>query len=272
MPSRFTEHDTETYYDAEDDVYRSFWDSAGSLHWGVFDERTGDDFLKACANANDIMVREALIDKNSRVLDLGCGNGTTATWLCRSQGCRVTGIDLSGVRVDNANEALRTQSDEVQNRLVFKKASGTELPFHVGEFSHVWSQATFYHIHDKEAALREAYRVLEPGGKLVFDDLIKPKPDISPEARQYVYDRLLFDTDYTFESYQVALRSLGFSVLRAQDLSRHLQQSYSCLSKIVVSHDRGHEEKYQALSYAYDQSVQAVERHELGWALYICQK
>ena len=36
-PSRFSERETEEYYNAEDALYRSFWDAEGSLHWGVFD-------------------------------------------------------------------------------------------------------------------------------------------------------------------------------------------------------------------------------------------
>ena len=34
MTSRFSEQETEAFYDAEDALYRSFWDSDGSLHWG----------------------------------------------------------------------------------------------------------------------------------------------------------------------------------------------------------------------------------------------
>ena len=98
MRSQFTEHDTETFYDAEDALYRSFWDSEGSLHWGWFDDTTGDDFLKACSNLNRIMAEKAGISSQSRVLDLGCGNGNTATWLCKSTGCRVTGVDLTPSR------------------------------------------------------------------------------------------------------------------------------------------------------------------------------
>ncbi len=63
MRSRFTEHDTETFYDAEDALYRSFWDSEGSLHWGWFDDATSGDFLKACANLNRIMAKKASISR-----------------------------------------------------------------------------------------------------------------------------------------------------------------------------------------------------------------
>ena len=66
MSSKFTEQETESYYDSEDAIYRSFWDEDGSVHWGVFDDSTGDDFLKACANLNDIMVDKGRIDSSSR--------------------------------------------------------------------------------------------------------------------------------------------------------------------------------------------------------------
>ncbi len=273
MPSRFTEQDTETYYDEEDAIYRSFWDEEGSLHWGYFDEGTGSDFLKACANLNEIMARKASLGSTSKVLDLGCGNGITAMWLGATiAGCRITGIDLSGVRIDNANQALQAQPSGLRDRLRFEKASATDLAYEDGAFTHVWSQAVIYHIHDKEAALREAYRVLEPGGILIFDDLIKPKSPVSPAAKTHVYDRLLFDTDFSFQSYQEALRNTGFQVLEAEDLSQHLKTSYQCLEEITLGRKGDHSEKYRALSLAYQQMALAVDNSELGWGLYVWQK
>ena len=272
MSSKFTEQETEAFYDSEDALYRSFWDKEGSLHWGIFDGSTGRDFLKACANLNAIMAGKANIGRESRVLDMGCGNGTTATWLCRTQGCRVTGVDLSGVRIGNAIESLGDQPEDVRQRLGFEKGSVTALPFEDGSFTHVWSQATFYHVHDKQAALREAYRVLAEGGTLVFDDLIKPKPQVSENARTYVYNRLLFDTDFNFHSYQTALQDAGFQVAEALDLSPHLRTSYQCLSEAAQAHGQEHGEHYLQLSAAYDQMVKAIEDNELGWGFYLCRK
>ena len=113
-PSRFSERDTEEYYDAEDALYRSFWDAEGSLHWGIFtgqdepgdgaDARAG--FLAACSRLNEIMLANSGINETARVLDLGCGNGNTAAWLCRATGAHVTGVDLSGVRIANAIASL----------------------------------------------------------------------------------------------------------------------------------------------------------------------
>ena len=277
-PSRFSERETEEYYDAEDALYRSFWDAEGSLHWGIFDAPeepvadVRDSFLTACSRLDDIMLENSGIDGAAQVLDLGCGNGNTATWLCRRTGAHVTGIDLSGVRIANAIES-RNGVPELAPRLEFHKASATELPFADGVFSHVWSQATIYHIPDKAKTLQEAYRVLQPGGVMVFDDLTKPRPDISDEARTFVYDRLLFDTDFSFHSYMDALRETGFKVLEARDLSAHLARSYSCLSQMAAAGaDPDRQERFNALSDAYLKMVSAVRNDELGWAQYLCVK
>ena len=282
-PRRFSERETEEYYDAEDTLYRSFWDSAGSLHWGVFDQPANEspagesgnvraDFLSACSRLNDIMLANAGINGEARVLDLGCGNGNTAMWLSRTTGAKVTGVDLSGVRIANAIESLQ-KSPDLASRVEFHKASATDLPFADGIFTHVWSQATIYHIPDKIKTLQEAYRVLQPSGTMVFDDLIKPKPDISDEARTFVYDRLLFDTDFSFYSYMDALRETGFRVLEARDLSAHLARSYGCLSEMAASaNDAERQDRFTALSDAYLKMVNAVQNAELGWAQYLCVK
>ena len=272
MRSQFTEQETEAFYDAEDALYRSFWDSQGSLHWGFFDQETGDDFLEACANLNRIMAKKADISSGSRVLDMGCGNGNTAAWLSRSTGCRVTGIDLSGVRVDNANAAAQELPTEIGSLLEFRKASATSLPFDDHSFTHVWSQATIYHVHEKRQALEQAYRTLEPDGIFVFDDLIKPKPDISENAQKYVYQRLLFDTPFSFSSYQETLTEVGFHVLEAHDLSDHLKQSYQCLGKMARDRSEGEGDQFQQLSLAYQQMVEAIDNQELGWGMYLCRK
>ncbi len=273
MVSRFSEEETESYYDAEDAIYQTVWDEEGSVHWGLFDDSTGTDFLKACANLNLTMVNKGSIGQDSRVLDLGCGNGTTAIWLAGQSGGQVTGIDLSGVRVANALEKRATLEPGLRERLAFEKASATELPFPNDAFTHIWSQAVIYHVPDKRKVLSEAYRVLGNGGIMVFDDLVRPKREISADAQTYVYDRLLFDTEFSFESYQQALQDQGFEVLEAVDLSSHLRQSYLCLSERTPKDETLPEaEHYQWLTTAYIETAAAADRDELGWGLFICRK
>ena len=276
---RFSEAETEQYYDAEDVIYRSVWDADGSVHWGIFDNELNGDlsireqFLAAGIRLNELMVEYGAIGENSRVLDVGCGNGAAATWLCRTTGAHVTGIDLSGVRIANAVESLE-KVPELSGKLAFEKASATELPFQEGAFTHVWSQATIYHVPDKLKVLEEAYRVLEPGGTIIFDDLIKPRQEISEKSRKFVYDRLLFDTDFSFYSYMDALTGVGFRVLQARDISSHLAQSYTYLSKLasIAEGPEGYQERFDYLADAYMKTVEAINENDLGWAQYLCIK
>ena len=163
-------------------------------------------------------------------------------------------------------------SPESQALLDFQKASATELPFADGAFTRVWSQAVIYHVPDKRKVLEEVYRVLEYGGILVFDDLLKPQPQVGPEAQKYVYDRLLFDTEFSFESYQRALISQGFKMLSAENLSEHLKTSYLLLADRTPKNTGEHEEHFQELTTAYQQTAAAVDRNEIGWGLFVCQK
>ena len=116
------------------------------------------------------------------------------------------------------------------------------------------------------------YRVLEKGGILVFDDLIKPQPVISEDAQKYVYDRLLYDTPFSFDSYQEALKSKGFEIIEALDISQHIKQSYLRLSERTPKAEGENAEHYAWLSNAYKETARAVDNHELGWGLYICRK
>ena len=272
MQSKFTEQDTERFYDEEDTVYRSFWDPEGSLHWGYFDETTGDDFLTASRHLNDVMLARGGMDASSIVLDLGCGNGNATNWLAEQTGARVTGIDLSGVRVDNAIEAAKKLPPGVGSRLTFKKASATELPFDDDTFTHIWCQATIYHVHDKHTALAEAYRVLQPGGLLVLDDLTKPNAQITAESQKHVYDRLLFDTPFSFQGYQDGLKSHGFKIEYAEDLAEHLGKSYTRLGEMAKAATDAGKGDFSSLVEAYGYMVKAIETGDLGWGLYICRK
>ena len=276
---RFSEQETEEYYDAEDVIYRSIWDADGSVHWGVFDkEPMGSDhireeFLAAGIRLNELMVEYSGIGATSRVLDVGCGNGTNVIWVSRNTGAKATGIDLSGVRIANAVASME-QVPDLAGKIAFEKASATDLPFAEGTFTHVWSQATIYHVPDKVKVLEEAYRVLEPGGQFIFDDLTKPTPDISESARKFVYDRLLFDTDFSFYSYMEALRDIGFKVLQARDLSSHLARSYTYLSRLasIAEGPEGYQDRFDYLTDAYMKTVEAINNDELGWAQYLCVK
>lgn len=263
--SRFSETETEAFYDAEDGLYRSFWDSEGSLHWGYFHDlkaQTATDFIPACQRWNEYMLESSGITASSKVLDVGCGNGNTAIWLAQKTGCEVIGVDLSAVRVNNAIAKAEAFPDL---RVQFQKASATQLPFDEGTFTHVWSQATLYHVHQRAAALAEIYRVLKNRGIFLFDDLTTPQKPISAKARQYTYDRLLFEPTDSHDEYIDRLCQLGLMVVQSKDLTQHLHKSYELLSQLAQA-------QYPDLSAAYDRMGEVIGMGELGWSFFEGEK
>ncbi|AOY78507.1 MULTISPECIES: class I SAM-dependent methyltransferase [Moorena] len=265
--SKFTEAQTEALFDdrERDQRFRSFWDPEGSLHWGYFEnlaKARPEDFVPACKRWDEYMLAQSGITADSRVLEVACGNGNAAVWLAQQTGCEVVGIDISSSYIENARAKA---SNFPSLRVSFQKESALNLPFPDGSFTHAWSQGALYHIHEREKALAEVYRVLGAGGIFLFDDLVTPVQEISETARKYVYDRQRVDPTYSPEVYTEKLTQIGFNVLQVKEMSEHLKKSYELVSELA-------REAYPDLSVAFDKTQEAITARELGWCFYLCDK
>ncbi|MEK6872498.1 MAG: class I SAM-dependent methyltransferase, partial [Nanoarchaeota archaeon] len=250
----------------------SFWDSSGILHWGLFQD--DEDIVSASNNLTNDMIEKTKISESSNVLNIGCGNGEVDVQTVKKIGCKITGIDLSGVRIENAKKKI---TQKLKNKLNFIHTSATNLPFDDGAFSHVISQSTIYHVHNKQKALSEIYRVLQRGGIFVFDDLVKPKPNVSRDTQKFVYERLLFDTPFSFKTYQEELRKHGFEVIEARDETKNMKKTYQKLCRILEEKIKNNEnpkfhERYQYLIKAYKKTIKATNKNEIGWVIFVCKK
>jgi ubiquinone/menaquinone biosynthesis C-methylase UbiE len=50
-------------------------------------------------------------------------------------------------------------------RVTFVQSDATRLPFAAGSFTHAYSFEAFVHVREKNAALAEIFRVLQPGSR-----------------------------------------------------------------------------------------------------------
>lgn len=123
----------------------------------------------------------------SSVLEIGCGVGAQIRIICRKYpNVTVHGVDISDKQIDRAENLL---SKEIQEGRVFlKTASASELPHENESFDAVFICFVLEHLNDPNQAIREAKRVLKPGGKLVctevFNDALFIYPN-SPTIMQY---------------------------------------------------------------------------------------
>ncbi len=124
------------------------------------------------------------IDRETRVLDVGCASGKTACYLARRHGCRVVGVDLIERMVERASE--RAAREGVAERVSFRVASALELPFEDGRFDVVLGEFITGLLEDKTAALREYLRVTRLGGGVGLNEATWIRSPPPTELAEYL--------------------------------------------------------------------------------------
>ncbi len=104
-----------------------------------------------------------------KILDVGCGIGGSARFLASNYGCFVTGIDITEEYCNAAAELSKLL--KLENKTEFHHADTIDLPFEKESFDIVWSEHVQMNVENKQKLYEEIYRVLKPGGKLIFYDV-----------------------------------------------------------------------------------------------------
>jgi len=116
-------------------------------------------------------------DGEGQALDIGCGNGALAIQMAKKYPqASIVGIDYWGGSWEYSQGVCErnAQVEGVGQRVTFRKASASSLPFPDGCFDAAVSNLVFHEVADaadKRAVIREALRVVKKGGKFAFQDL-----------------------------------------------------------------------------------------------------
>jgi ubiquinone/menaquinone biosynthesis C-methylase UbiE len=108
---------------------------------------------------------------NSFVLELGCGSGGYALHLAERVGCRLVGLDINAPGVRNANQLAWTRG--LAPKVRFEECDvAKNLPFDDQTFDAVFSNDVLCHLPGRIEVLGEMFRVLKPGGRMLFSDAL----------------------------------------------------------------------------------------------------
>jgi len=141
-----------------------------------------------------------------RILDLGCGSCGLAQFLRKTYRQRVTGVDISDGSFPRHDAPLEKRSP-----LRCVKADAAQLDFvRDGAVDAVVSMWALHEMADAQGMLREARRVLRPGGEVLIVDF----------PRGSLAQRLWNENYYTPFEIDHMLVGAGFRETRAKPIER----------------------------------------------------
>lgn len=263
---------TQAYYDGPaSEIYRTVW--ADNIHMGIIPYE-GASLHESMDYTNKVMAEAAGITSSDKVLDLGCGYGSTGRYLAANYGCTVVGQTISNEELKIAQQ--RGKESEVSHLLTFEWGDFHNIEYPDASFEVVWSQEAFLHGADKDKILGECFRVLKPGGTLIFSDILVRRD--TPQAdRERLYARLNTVDIWDLPDYQEGLKKHGFELLKAEDHSQYVAPTYGGVVSQVRANrselaERIGEETVDKTIDQLDFWVRSANDGKVGWGIFLAKK
>ncbi len=157
------------------------------------------------------------VDASWRLLDLCSGWGGPTRYLASRFGCQITGVDITQRSVDLARSL--SEGSDVASLVSFRQGSALDIPLGARDVDLVWSQDALCHVPERHRAIEECFRVLRPGGYLVFTDWLKTDHITTSELEAFA-TAWSFPTLETMAGYEKMLATTGFDVVSAEGVGR----------------------------------------------------
>src|SRR5258708_19637633 len=163
------------------------------------------------------------ITPGGKILDGGCGFGGSSIYLAKRYQAEATGITISPVQVETANQAA--QKARVNAKFLLMDAEAMEFNT---LFDAVWSVESIAHYQDKERFFASAAKLLKPNGILAIIDWFKKanlKPGEYEKFLQPIEKGMLVELR-TMEEYETLLASNGLKIMKSEILNRNCAKTW----------------------------------------------
>jgi len=263
---------TKRYYDgAADTIYREIWGE--NIHLGLFEDE-GETLQAANERTNEHLASIANLSPDQTVLEVGCGYGATARFLARTVGCQVVATNISDRELTEARRLTEAAGLDGKVTFAYGDFHGLDVPDE--QFDVYWCQESFLHAADKEQVLREAYRVLKPGGRFVLSELVV-RDGTPDDIRERIYERIGAPVMWDATDYRQTLQNLGFRVEIEEDWSPNVARTYGWVRSQLEERRSEFEDKIgrdlvDRTSRALQFWVDTANDGCIGWHFFIADK
>lgn len=195
----------------------------GYMNFGLWDGAT--EYARAAERMVERLGELLALTGDARVIDAACGRGTQDLYLLeRFAPAHIDALDITRRNIELANSQARPG-------VRFHHASATRLPFPDGSFSHALCVEAAHHFDTRETYLREANRVLRPGGRIALADIVLAREPRTRTERTLIGAamalwRIPRANRVSESGYRDTLARAGFADARLEDVSAHTFPGY----------------------------------------------
>ncbi|MDJ0800433.1 MAG: class I SAM-dependent methyltransferase [Calothrix sp. MO_167.B12] len=218
-----------------------------------------DDEVITPKEACDLLMSKLLDfipEKQGDILDVACGKGETTRYLTKFYSPdKITGINISEKQLSDCRKNLPATT--------FQLMDATSLQFENNSFDTVICVEAAFHFNTRERFLKEALRVLKPGGYLVLSDIL-----LTSEGEENFLHRVE-DENYVqdVDAYEALCRQVGFESIAIVDATencwrRHYRYAVEFVHEKFLNHQLDFSTLQHYMSFYYRQ-VEALKYYLL---------
>ncbi|OOG27161.1 SAM-dependent methyltransferase [Thioalkalivibrio denitrificans] len=223
------------YYNSDDadTFYHRVW-GGEDIHVGLYesdDEPIFDASRRTVARMGDLLGEPSA---DTHILDMGAGYGGSARYLASTFGCRVVALNLS--EVENERNREKNRAHHLDKLIEVVDGSFESVPYPDESFDVVWSQDAILHSGNRRQVIREAARLLKPGGIFIFTDPMQT--DDCPEGvLEPILARIHLETLGSPAFYREACASEGLKELGFEEHADQLPRHYTRVLRETEAHE-----------------------------------
>lgn len=168
---------------------------------------------------------EALgVNAQSMLLDIGCRDAKHTCELVQRFGSTALGIDPVDDHLQRAHQ--RISERQLTERLKVMKGRIEAIPTPPQKFDYIWCRDVLNHVPDLRLAMREAYRVLRPGGwMLIYQTFATPLLE-PPEAARLYLPLAIIPANMSTAYFEEVTRHAGFQLLEKDIIGSEWREAW----------------------------------------------
>ncbi len=247
---------TKNYYDSDDahNFYYTIW-GGEDLHLGIYESEKDSIFEASRRTIRRMAEKSAFVGEKARVIDLGGGFSGSARYLAKNYGWEVVVLNLS--EAENQRGRKMNKEQGLDHLIEVKDGSFNNIPYPDESFDIVWSQDAILHSDNRSKVIDEAYRVLKPGGEMIFTDPMQS--DSCPEGvLQPIYDRIHLLSLGSPGFYRDYAKRIGFQDMGFEPLDDYLTLHYA---RVLDEMENREDELEKVVSKNYIENMKTGLRH-----------